>query len=101
MSRRYNAHISLVANPLQLMIEGLQISTQKLEAHLKEITDVCSSLSSRIYLNHTFAKNIVEDFLELPTKTPIRSDLIQRLSRLAGAFIQNLDEHGKVSMSIV
>jgi hypothetical protein len=44
MSRKYNAHISLVANPLQLKIEGLQISTQKLEAHLKEITKVSSLL---------------------------------------------------------
>ena len=94
---KYNVHISLKPTPLQLKIEGVKRCVDPLIAHLKKLTEVSArsifSLASR---KSHFDQDMVEDTFELPTLTPIRSDLIQRLSRLTCAFIQNTGEGGRV-----
>lgn len=40
-----------------------------------------------------FTQNIVEDVFELPLNKTIRSDLLQRISRLSGALTQNFGEN--------
>jgi hypothetical protein len=100
MSQKYNVHISLRADPLQLQIEGVKQSVEKLRHHLTKRTEVRVKplfLGHKFYVSFFRLQSIVEKIFELPTKAPIRPDLIQRLSRLADAFIQNVGEEGQVS----
>ncbi|KAH0838390.1 major facilitator superfamily domain-containing protein [Lanmaoa asiatica] len=79
LSMQYNVHISLTSNPLALRVEGLRGS-------LKALTEHISSLK----------KGIIDEIFELPTGRPVRPDLLQRISRLAGAYVENHGNRGKV-----
>ncbi|KDQ63655.1 hypothetical protein JAAARDRAFT_169728 [Jaapia argillacea MUCL 33604] len=79
LSIQYNVHISLASNPLALRVEGLR-------GALKDISERIVSLK----------KGIAEETLQLPSKTPLPQDLVQRISRLAGAYIENVGGKGKV-----
>lgn len=79
LSRQFNVHISLDRNPLSLRIEGLRGRSQNLVQKLRSLT-----------------KDMVEDTFQMPIRTPIRPDLIQRISRLAGAYIENVGQHGVI-----
>ncbi|KIJ21650.1 hypothetical protein PAXINDRAFT_64419 [Paxillus involutus ATCC 200175] len=79
LSMQYNVHISLTSNPLALRVEGLR-------GVLKELTEHMNSLK----------KGIIDKIFELPTGRPIRSDLMQRISRLAGAYVESHGNKGKV-----
>jgi hypothetical protein len=46
-------------------------------------------------------QSITEDTIRLPTRTPIRPDLVQRISRLAGAFIENIGDEGLVTFFLL
>lgn len=37
-------------------------------------------------------QSIIEEMFELPTKRPINQDLVQRISRLADAYIENIGD---------
>lgn len=79
LSMRYNVHISLASNPLALRVEGLRGTMKQLTEHLSELK-----------------KGIIDEIVELPSKQPIRQDLVQRISRLAGAYVENLGHKGKI-----
>ncbi|KAF8140133.1 hypothetical protein EV363DRAFT_1151759 [Boletus edulis] len=79
LSTQYNVHISLTSNPLALRVEGLRGS-------LKGLTEYISSLK----------KGIIDEIFELPTGRPVGQDLLQRISRLAGAYVENHGHRGKV-----
>ncbi|KIJ57886.1 hypothetical protein HYDPIDRAFT_34700 [Hydnomerulius pinastri MD-312] len=79
LSMQYNVHISLTSDPLALRVEGLR-------GALKELTEHMSSLK----------KGIIDEIFELPTGRPIRPDLIQRISRLAGAYVESHGNRGKI-----
>ncbi|KAF9229400.1 hypothetical protein BS17DRAFT_675151, partial [Gyrodon lividus] len=79
LSMQYNVHMSLTSNPLALRVEGLR-------GALKELTEYMSSLK----------KGIIDKIFELPTGRPIRPDLMQRISRLAGAYVESHGNKGKV-----
>ncbi|KIP12467.1 hypothetical protein PHLGIDRAFT_124010 [Phlebiopsis gigantea 11061_1 CR5-6] len=79
ISAKYKVHISLVREPLALRIEGLRGSMKKLK-------DVLNSAT----------KNFVEESVQLPTRVPIRADLVQRISRLADAYIENIGDKGLI-----
>ncbi|KAG8219894.1 hypothetical protein J3R82DRAFT_888 [Butyriboletus roseoflavus] len=79
LSMQYSVHISLTSNPLALRVEGLRGS-------LKGLTEYISS----------FKKGIIDEIFELPTGHLIRPDLLQRISRLSGAYVENHGNRGKV-----
>ncbi|KAF9240874.1 hypothetical protein BU15DRAFT_73727 [Melanogaster broomeanus] len=79
LSMQYNVRISLTSNPLALRVEGLR-------GALKELTEHMSLLK----------KGIIDKIFELPTGRPIRPDLIQRISRLAGAYVESHGNRGKI-----
>lgn len=79
LSMQYNVHISLASNPLALRVEGLRGTMKQLTEHLSELK-----------------KGIIDEIVELPSKQPIRQDLVQRISRLAGAYVENLGHKGKI-----
>ncbi|KAG0708968.1 hypothetical protein DFH29DRAFT_889946 [Suillus ampliporus] len=79
LSMQYNVHISLASNPLALRVEGLRGAMKQLTEHLSELK-----------------KGIIDEIVELPSKQPIRQDLVQRISRLAGAYVENLGHKGKI-----
>ncbi|TDL28369.1 hypothetical protein BD410DRAFT_780867 [Rickenella mellea] len=79
ISLDFNVHISVTQEPLALRIEGLRGAMKKLDI----------VIAAR-------RKTFLEDIIELPSKQPIRADLLQRISRLAGAFIENVGYKGKV-----
>ncbi|KAG2044734.1 hypothetical protein BDR03DRAFT_937124 [Suillus americanus] len=79
LSMKYNVHISLASNPLALRVEGLRGTMKQLTEHLSELK-----------------KGIIDEIVELPSKQPIRQDLVQRISRLAGAYVENLGHKGKI-----
>ncbi|KAH9947903.1 hypothetical protein B0H21DRAFT_736078 [Amylocystis lapponica] len=80
MSMTYNVHISLTTEPLALRVEGLRGS-------LKQLSE---------YIVQSRRCEIVEVYIDLPTKEPIRPDMVQRISRLAGAYLQNIGSRGKL-----
>ncbi|KAG1755176.1 uncharacterized protein EDB91DRAFT_277723 [Suillus paluster] len=79
LSMQYNVHISLASNPLALRVEGLRGAMKQLTEHLSEMK-----------------RGIIDEIVELPSKRPIRQDLVQRISRLAGAYVENLGHKGKI-----
>ncbi|KIK99035.1 hypothetical protein PAXRUDRAFT_823202 [Paxillus rubicundulus Ve08.2h10] len=79
LSMQYNVHISLTSNPLALRVEGLR-------GVLKELTEHMNSLK----------KGIIDKIFELPTGRLIRPDLMQRISRLAGAYVESHGNKGKI-----
>lgn len=79
LSMQYNVHISLASSPLALRVEGLRGTMKQLTEHLSELK-----------------KGIIDEIVELPSKQPIRQDLVQRISRLAGAYVENLGHKGKI-----
>ncbi|THH15179.1 hypothetical protein EW146_g5258 [Bondarzewia mesenterica] len=79
LSMRYNVHISLTQNPLALQVEGLRESLNGVQKHIKDLETM-----------------IIEETFQVPTRQPIRRDLVQRISRIAGAFVENLGTEGKI-----
>ncbi|KAJ3554628.1 hypothetical protein NM688_g3008 [Phlebia brevispora] len=79
---KYNVHISLTGAPLALRAEGLRGDIKALEERIRDIK-----------------KGVVEETFQLPTHTPIEPALIQRVSRLAGAFIENVGSKGLIRLS--
>ncbi|EGN97497.1 hypothetical protein SERLA73DRAFT_75173 [Serpula lacrymans var. lacrymans S7.3] len=79
LSMQYNVHISLTSDPLALRVEGLRGSLKQLSEHISLLK-----------------KDIVEEVVELPVKRPIRHDLLQRISRLANAYVENIGFKGKI-----
>ncbi|OBZ79285.1 hypothetical protein A0H81_00882, partial [Grifola frondosa] len=74
MSMTYDVHISLRKNPMAFKVEGLLVSLNELKAHLNKLKS-----------------KIIDEVYELPIpKTAIPPDMVQRISRLAGAYIENI-----------
>lgn len=46
----------------------------------------------------TVLQGVVEDTIQLPTHAPIEPELIQRISRLAGAYAENIGSTGLVRL---
>ncbi|KAF7347747.1 hypothetical protein MVEN_01532100 [Mycena venus] len=70
-------------NPLALQVEGPIGSIKTVKEHVADLN-----------------ASIVEDVFELPVDKSIRSDLLQRISRLSGALTQNFGEN-KVRLSFI
>ncbi|KZT05899.1 uncharacterized protein LAESUDRAFT_654686 [Laetiporus sulphureus 93-53] len=81
MSFKYNVHIALAPGPLSLRVEGLRDSLKTLAEEI-----------------HHIKQTIVQDTFQLPTRQPVRSDMIQRISRLAGAYLENISSEGTIRM---
>ncbi|KAH8120394.1 hypothetical protein DFH11DRAFT_59568 [Phellopilus nigrolimitatus] len=75
----YNVHMSVSPNPLSIQIEGSKGSLRRLEALIAERK-----------------KAIIEEIVELPSKTPFTPNHLQHLSRIADAYIENVGHKGKV-----
>ncbi|CDO78228.1 hypothetical protein BN946_scf184726.g3 [Trametes cinnabarina] len=73
LSKEYDVHISLQRKPMALHVEGTRGS-------LKE-------LGERIY---NLKQSFVEETCRLPSQTPIPPELVQRVSRLASAYVENV-----------
>lgn len=98
MSAEYNVHMSLTQNPLALRVEGLRGSLKRLTEHISKLKKVCIpcwdlfTFLSRLFYN----EGIVEEVFASPLRRPISQDLVQRISRLTGAFVENVGSKGKV-----
>ncbi|KAJ7837507.1 hypothetical protein B0H14DRAFT_1095576 [Mycena olivaceomarginata] len=76
LSNKHHVRMTYLSNPLALQVEGPAGSIKTIRAHIADIN-----------------ANIVEDIFELPLNKTIRSDLLQRISRLSGALTQNFGEN--------
>ncbi|KAG7450406.1 uncharacterized protein BT62DRAFT_927706 [Guyanagaster necrorhizus] len=74
LSTKYKVQMSFSSNPLSLKVSGLRVHLNQLSEHVLR-----------------FKESIRDEIYHLPTKLPIRADLLQRVSRLAGAFTENLE----------
>ncbi|PBK77183.1 hypothetical protein ARMSODRAFT_949084 [Armillaria solidipes] len=81
LSTEYKVQMSFSSNPLALKVSGLRVHLKQLSEHILR-----------------FKESIRDEVYQLPTKLPIRGDLLQRVSRLAGAFTENL-ENGMIRIS--
>ncbi|KAK0198481.1 hypothetical protein F5146DRAFT_1158701 [Armillaria mellea] len=81
LSTEYKVQMSFSSNPLALKVSGLRVHLKQLSEHILR-----------------FKESIRDEIYQLPTKLPIRGDLLQRVSRLAGAFTENL-ENGMIRIS--
>lgn len=79
LSTQFNVHVSLVQNPLALKVEGVREALNGVRDHIQNIK-----------------KNVIEETFEVLTKTPIRHDLLQTISRLTGAFVENIGTNGQI-----
>ncbi|KAL1665534.1 hypothetical protein GGF50DRAFT_52535 [Schizophyllum commune] len=72
LSVRHKVHLSFSSRPLSVKAEGFRGSI----SHLREA------------IKH-FRQGILEDTFELPVDRPIEDDLLHRISRRVGAYLQN------------
>ncbi|KAK1224398.1 hypothetical protein PQX77_012694 [Marasmius sp. AFHP31] len=72
LSREYNVHVTFSSNPLGLKVEGVRGALEHLRSHISALKE-----------------EIDEDTLILPTNEPINTSLLQRVSRISGAFAEN------------
>lgn len=72
LSRKYNVHISVKRNPLAIYLEGSRESLKAVEKHVEDVQ-----------------KSIVEDIVDTLSEHPVSQEVLQRTSRLSGAFVEN------------
>ncbi|KAF4572818.1 hypothetical protein EYR36_007328 [Pleurotus pulmonarius] len=82
LSAKYDVHMSLSSNPLSLNASGRRGSLEKLTERINSITS-----------------NVQENIFDLPSRTPLSSNLLQRISRLTGAFVENFGRPGTIRIS--
>ncbi|KAI0051716.1 hypothetical protein FA95DRAFT_1511727 [Auriscalpium vulgare] len=83
LSKLYSVHVSLTERPLALRVEGIRASLKNVEDHLARVKE-----------------SIVDETFEVPTKRPVPHGLLQRISRITGAFMANLGDNGKVRICV-
>lgn len=99
LSSEFRVRISLEANPLALRVRGPHNRLDALEERLNERLEVRrSSLPAGLELDPTPAQAIVSETLYSGSAKGIRPDLLQTVSRLGGAFVENLGK-GKVCLN--
>ncbi|KAF8216116.1 hypothetical protein K438DRAFT_1800095 [Mycena galopus ATCC 62051] len=76
LSIKHHVRMTYLKNPLALEVEGPIGSIKIIKAHIADLN-----------------ASITEDVFELPVDKPIRSDLLQRISRLSGALAQEFGEN--------
>ncbi|KAF9069149.1 hypothetical protein BDP27DRAFT_1326087 [Rhodocollybia butyracea] len=81
LSRKYNVHIGFSTNPLALNIEGLRGALKTVREHVV-----------------SFKGDVVEEYHSLSSDKPIPSEMLQRISRLSGAFAESFGE-GQIRIS--
>ncbi|KAI0348421.1 hypothetical protein BDW22DRAFT_1424598 [Trametopsis cervina] len=79
LSSKHNVQVSVRQDPLALHVEGVRVLTQRFSEAVKALK-----------------KNIHEETFRLPTRAPIPSEMRQRISRLANAYIENVGDDGLV-----
>ncbi|KAJ7487709.1 hypothetical protein B0H11DRAFT_1107355 [Mycena galericulata] len=72
LATKYHIRMTYLANPLSLRVEGMVGSLKKFSQHIVDLKEAIS-----------------EDVFELPIDKPIRTELLQRVSRLSGALTEN------------
>ncbi|TRM65678.1 hypothetical protein BD626DRAFT_427196 [Schizophyllum amplum] len=72
LSVRYNVHLSFSSRPMYVKAEGYKGSVDQLRESIKE-----------------FREGIIEDTFSLPIRQPVSDDLLHRISKRVGAFLQN------------
>ncbi|TFY80479.1 hypothetical protein EWM64_g3533 [Hericium alpestre] len=75
LSQTHRVHISLTHKPLALRVEGVR----------SRINDVAETITS-------VKDSIIEEKVKLPSKEPLNPELLERISRTVGAFIENTAE---------
>ncbi|KAI0639727.1 hypothetical protein C8Q77DRAFT_1082595 [Trametes polyzona] len=73
LSKVYDVHISLRRKPMALRIEGTRGSIRDLTQHILDLK-----------------QNFIEEIYDLPSPVAIPSDMVQRISRLASAYLENV-----------
>ncbi|KAE9411001.1 hypothetical protein BT96DRAFT_983660 [Gymnopus androsaceus JB14] len=82
LSRKYNVHVGFSTKPqLSLNAEGLLGDLKQLEEHIR-----------------LFKEDIAEDYHNLSSEKPISAALLQRISRLSGAFTEQFGK-GQIRIS--
>ncbi|KZT75163.1 hypothetical protein DAEQUDRAFT_23709 [Daedalea quercina L-15889] len=79
MSRTYQVHVSLSTDPFALSVEGVRGALKKVAERIDSIKE-----------------SITEAVFPLPIKAPVRPYMLQRISRLTGALLENLGSQGTV-----
>ncbi|KAI0271344.1 hypothetical protein BC834DRAFT_966842 [Gloeopeniophorella convolvens] len=74
LSRKFNVYISVKPNPLAVYVEGSRESVREIESHISNVL-----------------KDMVEDIFEVPSKQSISKEVLQSVSRMAGAFVENIE----------
>ncbi|KAG6832436.1 hypothetical protein H0H92_001482 [Tricholoma furcatifolium] len=72
LSSKYGIHVSFSAKPLALNVEGSRASLGELRQYLE-----------------TFKKGMKEICFELPPARQVEPDILQRISRASGVFVEN------------
>ncbi|KAI0756684.1 hypothetical protein C8Q80DRAFT_1129927 [Daedaleopsis nitida] len=80
MSQDYDVHISLRQKPMALRIEGTRTAVKEVIEHITSTK-----------------KTFMEEKFDLPTPTPIPADMVPRISRIAQAYLENIESSpGKI-----
>lgn len=114
ISNSFNVHIALTRIPshelgkkeseiYRLQVEGVTTSLKALSSHITAVKNVCRfPLIQQIHSSKVFPRvqSIVEDVFDLPGRKTISQDLVQPISRLANAYVDNLEGKGTVSIAL-
>ncbi|KAF5375107.1 hypothetical protein D9758_000177 [Tetrapyrgos nigripes] len=75
LSKDHKVEVTFSSSPLQLIAKGVLANLRRLREHVEFVK-----------------KQIKEEFITIPSKKLIRPDLLQRISRISGAFTETFGE---------
>ena len=76
-------------NPLAIYLEGSRESVREAERHVDGVKKVRYIFVFVFYDILIYQQGIIEDTIDTPFTQPVSQELLQRISRLSGAFVEN------------
>jgi hypothetical protein len=101
LSRTYNVHISVKRNPLAIYLEGTRESIRAAQECVDVVRKARYCFCVPVFVILIGWQSIVEDIVDTPFAHPVSQEVLQRVSRLSGAFVENIgDQKVRTSLSL-
>lgn len=100
LSKDFDVHISLRREPMALQVEGSRGALRDIAERLLILKKVCCIENHSLIQCLHSVQSFVEETYVLPFPVAIPQDMVQRISRLASAYLENVPSSpGKVLCS--
>jgi hypothetical protein len=85
-------HISVKRNPLAIYLEGSRESIRAAQKYVDDVRKARYCFCVTVFIILTGQQGIVEDIVDTPFAHPVSQEVLQRISRLSGAFVENIGD---------